>query len=153
MINILLIGTFIVLILLGKKDIAIKIVQSYLRTLFTQFIDFKTRTTNAWLYIFSVINIFIILKTGEGALEFAFESDTSPITLIKLVIFCLCIVSSFSILVRRLHDINKPAWLLIAGMVFPPFLIILMFMFLFPGTDGANKYGRDPKSLPYWYLR
>ena len=131
MINILLIGTFIILVFLGKKDIAIKIVQSYFRTLFTQFIDFKTRTTNAWLYIFSVINIFIIIKTGEGAFEFALESNTSPIILIKLVIFCLCVVSSFSILVRRLHDINKPGWLLIGGMVFPPLLIILMFMLLF----------------------
>ncbi len=153
MINILLIGTFIILIFLGKKDIALKIVQSYLRTLFTQFFDFKTRTTNAWLYIFSVINIFIIIKTGEGAFEFALESNTSPIIIIKLVIFCLCVVSSFSILVRRLHDINKPGWLLIAGIVFPPFFIVLTFMFLFPGTDGANKYGKDPKSLPYWYLR
>lgn len=153
MINILLIGAFIILIFLGKKDIAIKIVQFYLKTLFTQFIDFKTRTTNAWLYIFSVINTFMIIKTAEGALEFVFESNTSPVIMIKLVIFCLCVVSSFSILVRRLHDINKTGWLLIAGIVFPPFLIVLTFMFLFPGTDGANKYGRDPKSLSYWYLR
>ena len=153
MINILLIGTFIILILLGKKDIAFKIVQSYLRTLFTQVVDFKTRTTNAWLYIFSVINIFIIIKTGEGALAFVIESDTSPITIVKLIVFSLCVISSFSILVRRLHDIDKPGWLLVAGLVFPPFFIILTFMFLFPGTDGTNKYGQDPKNSPYWYLK
>ena len=153
MINILLIGAFAYLIFSGKKDIAIKIVQSYLRTLFTQFIDFRTRTTNAWLYIFTVINLFIISKVFEGVLEFVLDSDTSSGTIAKLVIFCLCIVSSFSILVRRLHDIDKPGWLIVVGMVFPPFLIVLMLMIILPGTEGTNKYGRDPKSLPYWYLR
>lgn len=135
------------------STIAIKIVQSYFRTLFIQVFDFKTRTSNAWLYIFSVINVFVIAKTSEDALVFIMESDTSPIVLIKSIVFCLCVVSSFSIIVRRLHDINKPGWLLIAGIVFPPFLIVLGFMFLFPGTVGDNKYGKDPRSLPYWYLR
>ncbi len=153
MINIILIGSFLILIFSGKKDIAIKIVQSYLKTLFTQVVDFRTRTSNAWLYIFSVINVFVMIKTFEGALGFLLDSDISPITIIKLVVFCLCVVSSFSILVRRLHDIDKPGWLLIVGVIFPPVLIILSFMFLFPGTDGSNKYGVDPKGLPYWYLR
>lgn len=153
MINIILIGAFAYLIFSGKKDIAIKIVQSYIRTLFTQFVDFRTRTTTAWLYIFTLINLIVISKTFEGALEFALNSDTSSIRIVQLAIFCLCVISSFSILVRRLHDIDKSGWLIIVGMVFPPFLIILTIMILLPGTEGTNKYGTDPKSLPYWYLR
>lgn len=136
-----------------KSNIVVKVLQSYFKTLFTQPIDFKTRTSNAWLYIFSVINFYVISKTLMGAMTFVFEFDTSPIIIIKFVIACLCFISSFSIMVRRLHDINKPGWLLIIGLIFPPVLIILAFMFLFPGTKGTNKYGKDPRSLPYWYLR
>ncbi len=152
MINILLIGTFILLIFLGKKDVAIKIIQSYFTSLFIQAVDFKTRTSNVWLYIFSALNIYVISKTWEGPLNFTMDSDNSAVTIFKLVVFSLCILSSFSILVRRLHDINKPGWFLIIGIIFPPVLIILSFMFLFPGTNGSNKYGADPKSQRYWYL-
>lgn len=153
MLNLILVGSFLVLIFLGKKDVAIKIIQSYFKSLFTQALDFKTRTSNAWLYIFSALNVFVVSKTWMGAMDFLMDSDTSPVTIIKLVIFSLCILSSFSILVRRLHDINKPAWLLIIGLIFPPVLIILSFMFLFPGTKGSNRYGADPKSQSYWYLK
>jgi uncharacterized membrane protein YhaH (DUF805 family) len=154
MINLIFIAPFLILIFLGKKNIVIKIFQFYFKSLFTQAIDVRSRTSNAWLYIFSFINAFIFTKVFMGVdVIFSGLSSASPVTLIKFVIFCLCVVSSLSIMVRRLHDINKPGWWLIIGIVFPPILIILSFMFLFPGTDGSNKYGPDPKKLPYWYLR
>lgn len=152
MINILFFGGFLILIVLGKKDIAIKIIQSYFKTLFKKAFDFKTRTSNAWLYIFTVINIFVIIKTSSVIITISDIGSASPVEIIKLIILVFAVVSSFSILARRLHDINKTAWLLVPGIVFPPFLIILGFMFLLPGSEGANKYGTDPRSKAYWYL-
>jgi len=152
MINILFFGGFLVLIVLGKKDIAIKIVQSYLKTLFMKAFDFKTRTSNAWLYIFSVINTFVAIKTSGAVITMFDIGSASPVQIIKLIILSFAVVSSFSILVRRLHDINRTAWLLVAGIVFPPFLIVLGFMFLLPGSEGSNKYGIDPRTKAYWYL-
>lgn len=152
MINILFFGGFLILIVLGKKDLAIKIVQSYFKTLFTKAFDFKTRTSNAWLYIFTVINIFVIIKTSSVIITISDISSATPVEIVKLIILIFAVVSSFSVLARRLHDINRTAWLLVPGVVFPPFLIILGFMFLLPGSEGTNKYGADPRSKAYWYL-
>ena len=49
-----------------------------------------------------------------------------------------------SLTIRRLHDLNKPAWWIIS--MFIPFLNIFpcIYVTFVKGTTGSNKYGQDP---------
>lgn len=53
-------------------------------------------------------------------------------------------IGGWALVIRRLHDLNKPAWWLI-GMLIPIVNIIFGFyLLLAPGTRGYNQYGEDP---------
>ena len=53
-------------------------------------------------------------------------------------------IGGWALGIRRLHDLNKPAWWLI-GLLIPIVNIILSFyLLLAPGTRGYNQYGPDP---------
>lgn len=56
----------------------------------------------------------------------------------------LFIPALFSLIMRRLHDLNTSAWWLL--IVFVPFGVLLFFVLPFKkGTDGPNKYGPPPE--------
>jgi uncharacterized membrane protein YhaH (DUF805 family) len=61
-----------------------------------------------------------------------------------------------AILVKRLHDLNVSGWWLLTLLAIPlvasaisisvsiPYLLIVVFLSLFPGGSGDNRFGRDP---------
>jgi len=53
-------------------------------------------------------------------------------------------VWSVSLLVRRLHDLNRTGWM--ALLLFIPLVnfVFGIYVVFFKGTDGSNKYGEDP---------
>lgn len=54
-------------------------------------------------------------------------------------------VPSFTVTVRRLHDLDISGWGVLIGLV-PIFNIILLFYLAFvDGTPGPNRFGPDPK--------
>ena len=58
-------------------------------------------------------------------------------------IILLFIPPLFSLIVRRLHDLNTSAWWLL--ITFIPFGVLLFFALPFKkGTQGINKYGEPP---------
>ena len=54
------------------------------------------------------------------------------------------IVPTIAVGIRRLHDIDKPGWWLLIGLV--PFVggLILIYFFVQKGTSGPNQFGEDP---------
>ena len=79
-----------------------------------------------------------------------FEDDISNVQKILIIITLLMslfglklIFSSFSLIVRRLHDLNTSAWWLL--ITFIPFGALLFFALPFKkGSSGTNKYGEPP---------
>ena len=67
-----------------------------------------------------------------------------------LVIFATLAVALYisiyqvSAFIRRLHDIDKTAWLTL--LVFVPIInfIFVLYLFFAKGTQGPNQYGADP---------
>jgi uncharacterized membrane protein YhaH (DUF805 family) len=47
----------------------------------------------------------------------------------------------FAVCTKRLHDLDRSAWWLIAVCLIPVFLLALG---LLPGTEGDNRFGPDP---------
>lgn len=64
--------------------------------------------------------------------------------LIGVVLVIPFIIYGMSLSVRRLHDINLTGWLILLLAI--PLINILMGIALtfIKGTDGENKYGKDP---------
>lgn len=75
-----------------------------------------------------------------------FVKDSSSLLLnvfAWIVGFLLCIFS-LSLLVRRLHDLNKSGWFALVMLI--PIVDVLFWLYtlIARGTEGSNKYGEDP---------
>jgi len=49
-----------------------------------------------------------------------------------------------AILAKRLHDRNRPAWLLLTSVLVVPIAWLVFELFLARGTAGENHYGPEP---------
>ena len=54
-------------------------------------------------------------------------------------------VPAFAVTVRRLHDVDRSGWWLLAWFVpMIGWVVVLVFLCL-DGSVGRNRYGRDPR--------
>ena len=53
-------------------------------------------------------------------------------------------VASYTLAIRRLHDLEMTGWLVLVFLI--PYINFLFALVLFfaPGTFGSNRYGQDP---------
>lgn len=128
------------------------LIEAFFRTLFLQAFDFSSRTTRTWLYVYAFLNSILtivimllsrgtIMKIGAGLFEYIGIFDY-----IKLVFIALCVLSAISIIVRRLHDVDKSGWFIFVFLI-PVIGPFFAFILLFPGTDGRNRFGSDPRLI------
>jgi uncharacterized membrane protein YhaH (DUF805 family) len=74
----------------------------------------------------------------------------TPLNIVLAIAFVLSMLLSFPYLIalqiRRLHDLNQTGWLTL--LCFVPLVSygIGIYVSLWPGTDGENKYGPKPLS-------
>lgn len=69
--------------------------------------------------------------------------------LLSFILLCLCIVADFMLDMRRFHDLDKSGYFALLSLIpaITPFLYL--YLFLMPGTKGANQYGNDPLENTY----
>ena len=99
--------------------------------------DGRARRTEFWNYALVYFVIWFVLlliqhATGSGG------------ALTNLLSFGL-LLPSLGVSVRRLHDLDKTGWWVLAGLV--PILgwALLLYWYAQPGVSGSNQYGTDPK--------
>ena len=49
-----------------------------------------------------------------------------------------------AVAVRRMHDLGKTGWLLLVWIVPMAGVVLLIWLFRRPGTEGRNRYGPQP---------
>lgn len=108
----------------------------------------RARRKEYWMFILVNILIFLVL-----ALVLRSITDMIGIPEIKTIIssilaiyFIGIIIPLFSLITRRLHDINKSGsyyFIRFIPLIGPIWFIVLMST---EGTKGQNKYGSDPKN-------
>ena len=78
----------------------------------------------------------------------AVSMNSSTISTLGTIISIVAMIPSFMLIIRRLHDLNRPAWWCIG--VFIPLvnLVLGIYLLFFKGTDGPNDYGPDPLEVP-----
>jgi len=118
----------------------------------------RARRREYWLFTLAIglvqagINAAFTTGAGQGGMgpggmgSFAWAGSVSPLgqTLSGLVAL-LVFIPSITVMVRRLHDVDRSGlWLLALLVPFVGWLILLLFMCL-DGTSGTNRFGPDPK--------
>ena len=131
---------------------------------YRRYFDFVGRSSRAeywWfqLYLWVVI-IFFCIALGITVEDM--ESDelatSSAFILIGLGLFVLVHwIGNIALAVRRFHDLDQTGWLVLVFFLFGliPLLGLLVALgqiiwFIFPGTDGPNRYGPDPLNYHHY---
>ncbi len=101
-----------------------------------------------WVAIFALMYLDAVLGLGGSATGYA-EGGSVGFNmkggLLSLLFGVATLVPSVAVSVRRLHDVGKSGWFLLAWLI--PLLgwFYLLFQYLQPGAAGPNAYGADPK--------
>ena len=132
------------------------------KSFFSRYIDFTGRSPRSaywwvilfqWLIVLPFIIALFVIEGDPEAVMAALEADvnlspTGTIVFRGMLLFILAfIIPTLSLMVRRLHDQDKPGWWVLIWLV--PYLgtlVIFIFM-LIPGTKGLNRFGDDPLDL------
>ena len=114
---------------------------------FKKFIVFKGRSSRQEYISFSVF-VFIIsflLSLIEGLLGlFPSAEDWS---VLESIFVLVTILPSFSVMVRRLHDINKSGWWFFITLTIIGFIPFVYWVIFKRSDEGENKYGSNPLTV------
>jgi uncharacterized membrane protein YhaH (DUF805 family) len=109
----------------------------------------RSRRQEYWLFLLFnivVVTIFLVTTSLVAALGNIDSLVMGAVILIPLSIFLLAMfIPSMAVQVRRLHDQDRSAWMLLLVLV--PFVggLTIFVLMCLDGTPGANRYGADPK--------
>jgi uncharacterized membrane protein YhaH (DUF805 family) len=123
----------------------------YLKVL-KQYADFNGRARRQEYWMFALINAAIVIGvmvifgilagvTGSWGL---FGIGYALVIVYELAVF----LPSLGVLVRRLHDTDRPGIFVLLGLIPAVGGIILLVFAATEGTRGPNQFGPDPKTLP-----
>ncbi len=89
----------------------------------------------------AVIVIAIILSVIANKL------GSESIAALGILVSALPIIPAFMLSIRRLHDLNRPAWWCIGFLIPMINFVLSIYLVFFKGTKGPNQYGPDPLSI------
>ena len=110
---------------------------------FLKWNDFRTRSSRSeywWATLFVGLASYLVGGVTE-ALVFNAMSIALLITMLPIQLFI--IIASTCLVIRRLHDVDRSGWwylivFTIVGM------IPLLIWYCTKGTEGDNRFGKDP---------
>lgn len=105
-----------------------------------EWLSFRGRASRSQYFTHSLISgiVLVAIAAAMGALGPAL----GPLVLLTTVLFGMW--SEMSATVRRLHDLDRPGWHWVLGMIPLYNLWLGLELLLRPGTIGDNRYGPDP---------
>lgn len=94
-------------------------------------------------YVLCQLFLSVLCIVGAGL--YLFVRFFLPPWLVLLGIPLVLIVVEIYLTAKRLHDCNISGWFSLL-FIYPPLAIPgILFMCLYPGTKGVNKFGADPR--------
>lgn len=107
-----------------------------------RFADFSGRSQRAEFWTFTLVNWALLVVLG--AIGGLFGGDGSLLTgLFSLLV----LVPSLAVTARRLHDVGRSGWWMLAYCI--PFLGLIPFLYwnLKPSDEGFNRFGQNPVGM------
>tara|TARA_B110000444_G_C18663853_1_gene512046 strand:- start:491 stop:880 length:390 start_codon:yes stop_codon:yes gene_type:complete len=120
------------------------------KSYFVRWNDFKGRSSRSeywWAFLFTNIAN-IVLNMLSTTLQQSESVITLVLLLLILGLLLFMLVAIFSLIARRLHDINKSGWwyLLVFTIIG---MIPLLYWFVQKGDEADNRFGSDPLAEPH----
>ncbi|MBN9145709.1 MAG: hypothetical protein ABT10_10925 [Novosphingobium sp. SCN 63-17] len=113
----------------------------------------RSQRREFWLYFIAlwVVNGAIMALFGApvsytNGMNFYWGTQTSLTGQFLVGLIALfTLIPSYTVSIRRLHDIDRSGWWLLVWLV--PFVgwFVLLIFFCLDGTYGRNRYGDDPR--------
>ena len=104
-----------------------------------------SRSAYWWFTLFVVIVEFAFDLIGTGLAAAPVSRVTTVLLAIAAlagIVAVICLgLAGLALLVRRIHDIGRPGWWVLVGLVPVAGVIILLVFALSEGTPGPNRYG------------
>ena len=146
------------------------------KTCFVKYTNFSDRASRSefWYFVlFTLIIDFILMFLDPMIAGVSFEEYSDPFAPLSRVFFIATFIPQLSVLVRRLHDVNRSPWwmfpfpvLLLCGFFYHfgetpdglhlffgplsllslPFLVLLIFWCCQRGNEEENNFGPNPLS-------
>lgn len=110
------------------------------KAVFSKYVTFSGRARRAeywWFVLFSFI-VSIVLT----AIDFGVLGVRSG--LLGNIWSLAVLLPSLAVAARRLHDTDRSAWWLLVFLIPLIGFIVLIVFFAQKGTEGGNRFGRDP---------
>ncbi len=111
-------------------------------------INGRARRKEYWMFVLINIGISMVLSLIDRMLGLTMDSNDygyGPGALSSIYSLAV-LVPSIAVTVRRLHDINKSGWFILAAFVPCVGGIYLLYLLVSEGDRGQNQYGADPKN-------
>ena len=105
------------------------------KTCLSKSIEIQGRASRSeywWFFLFFIIVAVILSFTAQ--INQLFQ-------VLSLIVYLVLYIPSFTVSVRRLHDLDKSGWFLLIGLIPIIGAILLIYWFVSPGTDGRNRFG------------
>ncbi|WP_288831822.1 DUF805 domain-containing protein [uncultured Megasphaera sp.] len=93
-------------------------------------------------YIISMIILGIV--TGFFSCLSEGAEDIVIVSLVSVIVICLCSIVSILLTIRRFHDLNRSGWYTLLGFIPIVNFVVSLYLLCKRGTEGENKYGPDP---------
>jgi uncharacterized membrane protein YhaH (DUF805 family) len=98
-----------------------------------------------WWWVLATIILFVVLGLVDGAVLAPMQGleafDPTAGQPISLIASLGLLVPNLAVAARRLHDTDKSGWWLLLGLI--PLIgnLVLIFLLVQKGTEGANRFG------------
>lgn len=120
------------------------------KSFYVRWNDFKGRSSRSeywWAILFTNIAN-IVLNMLLTTLQQSESVITLVLLLLILGLLLFMLVAIFSLIARRLHDVNKSGWwyLLVFTIIG---MIPLLYWFVQKGDEADNRFGSDPLAEPH----
>ncbi|MEO9600774.1 DUF805 domain-containing protein [Parasphingorhabdus sp.] len=127
-----------------------------------RYADFSGRSRRKEYWMFTLLNCIIsaiwtavvsfhiyreLIEVGKAGAVSIDKLDLLPSGMMTIfVVYALAaFIPSLAVMVRRFHDLGKPGWFVLFGLIPVGGFVLLIFMCL-DGMRGKNQYGPDPKA-------
>jgi uncharacterized membrane protein YhaH (DUF805 family) len=107
-----------------------------------RFADFGGRARRSEFWWFALFQAIV-----QAVAELIFPNEGLG-SILQAIIGIVVFIPYLSVLIRRLHDIDRTGWWSLLLLVPLLGILVLIFFAVQPGTNGQNRFGPDPVRTP-----
>lgn len=131
-----------------QEEIISNVTKYTLKCLTGNYANFSGRASRSEYWYFAlfvvVVRLTIALFFGISAIIIGKGAANTLSNFFGGLFTLATLVPSIAVGARRLHDINKSAWLMLIGLVPALGAVVLIILACLKGTEGQNSFGEDP---------